>query len=290
MAHRKIDNRKGWRSRLKRLFTAKQSIAPPKIRIDLYAACWNEERMIPFFLRHYEPIADRIVIFDDGSSDRSRELLTASPKVELRQLAPGPSYVLRHMVEMNHCWKESRGRADWVIICDIDEQVYHNKGLRDYLERCRLDGVTILYPVGVEMVSAEFPPASAVLSETVRQCVRSFILDKMAVFDPNAIEEINYRVGRHVASPTGRLIFPAQREVKVLHYKYLGLDYSMARSKDLRSRKTAFDWERGWGAQYLRPPAEFQSHFEELLREAEDISLIGKHRAVSASDEVQRKL
>lgn len=270
---------------MKRLFTAKRSVAPSRMRIDLYAACWNEERMIPFFLRHYEPFVDRIVIFEDGSSDRSLELLAASPKVELRQLAPGPSYVLRQMEEMNYCWKESRGRANWVIICDIDEQVYHHKGLRDYLERCRLDGVTILYPVGVEMVSATFPRADAILSETVRQCVRSFILDKMAVFDPNAVQEMNYRVGRHVSSPTGRLIFPSQREVKILHYKYLGLDYLISRSADLGSRKTDFDRERGWGAHYQRSPAEFRLHFEELLREAEDISLIGKRRAAPASDE-----
>jgi hypothetical protein len=24
------------------------------MHIDLYAACWNEERIFPFFLRHYE--------------------------------------------------------------------------------------------------------------------------------------------------------------------------------------------------------------------------------------------
>jgi len=34
--------------------------------------------MVPFFLRHYEPLVDRIVIYDDGSNDRSLELLAAS--------------------------------------------------------------------------------------------------------------------------------------------------------------------------------------------------------------------
>src|ERR1700716_2787679 len=292
MAHPKIDNRreKSWRSRVRNLFTAKPSVAPAKMRIDLYATCWNEERMIPFFLRHYEPIVDRIVVFDDGSSDRSRELLVASPKVGLGRLKKSESFILIQMEALNHCWKESRGRADWVMICDIDEHLYHDKQLRGYLEQCKSNGVTIVNPVGVEMVSPEFPPTDAILSETVRQCVRAFTLDKMAAFDPNAIQEINYGAGRHVASPTGRLVFPPKREVKILHYKYLGLDYLMSRSADLNSRRTDFDRDHGWGVHNQRSPAEFRLHFEELSRDAEDISMIGKHRPAPASDEVQRRL
>jgi hypothetical protein len=194
------------------------------------------------------------------------------------------------MEELNHCWKESRGRADWVMICDIDEHLYHHKQLRGYLEQCKSNGVTIINPVGVEMVSSEFPPADAILSETVRQCVRAFTLDKMAVFDPNAIEEINYSAGRHVASPTGRLVFPPKREVKILHYKYLGLDYLVSRSADLSSRKTDFDRARGWGAHDQRSPDEFRLHFEELSRGTEDISMIGKHRTAPVSGDVQRRL
>jgi glycosyltransferase involved in cell wall biosynthesis len=235
-------------------------------------------------------MVDRIIVFDDGSTDRSLELLAASPKVELRRLKQGESSILMQMEEMNECWKESRGRADWVFICDMDEHLYHHKQLRDYLEQCKIDGVTIINPVGVEMVSSEFPPAEAVLSATVRNCVRAFTLDKLAVFDPNAIQEMNYRAGRHVAVPTGRLVFPPKREVKILHYKYLGLDYLMTRSEALRTRKTDYDRERGWGAHDQRSLAEFEKHFNELLREAEDISLIGKRRAATTSDEVQRKL
>lgn len=274
-----------------KIFTAKSSVSPSKMRIDLYATCWNEERIIPFFLRHYEPIVDRIVIFDDGSTDRSLELLATSPKVELRQLAPGSSYVLQQMEELNRCWKESRGRADWVITCDMDEQIYHHRDLRDYLERCKNAGVTILNPVGVDMVSTDFPPPDSTLTETVRLCVRTFLQDKFAVFDPNAIDEINYTPGRHVAKSLGRLIFPEKREVKLLHYKNLSLAYVRWRSKELENRNTDFDRERGWNLHHHRPPDDIRIHFEKMLNEAMDISLIGKKRPASLQpDESQRKL
>jgi glycosyltransferase involved in cell wall biosynthesis len=240
------------------------------MRIDLYTTCWNEERMIPFFLRHYEPLVDRIVVFDDGSTDRSRDLLGASKKVELRKLEHGESPHLEHIKEMNRCWKESRGRADWVMIADIDEHIFH-PSLRDCLRQCQKDGVTVLDPVGYEMVSLDFSAPQAELSKTIRRGVRFHLLDKKAVFDPNAIEEINYTPGRHLAAPSGRVIFPAQREVRLLHYRHLGLEYVLLRSKEMKGRNTAFDLKMGWGSHYLRSDDEIKRDFDKILREAEDI-------------------
>ena len=273
MIKRKIDNRPGksWPARLKEFFAPKNTVTQDDMRIDLYTSCWNEERYIPFFLRHYEPLVDRIVVFDDGSTDRSLELLAASPKVELRRLKQGESFVLMQQQELNQCWKESRGRADWVFIIDMDEQVYH-EDLRNYLAQCQAAGVTILNPVGLDMVSAYFPPPNLVLTETVRLCVRAFLQDKLAVFDPNAIDEINYTPGRHLARPTGRVIFPEKRDVKFLHYKQLGLDYLLARSRELASRKTDFDRVRGWGLHYDRSDEEDRIHFEKMLSEAMGLS------------------
>jgi glycosyl transferase family 2 len=288
MAHRNIDIAgKSWRSRVKRFFARKQ--AP--MRIDLYASCWNEERIIPFFLRHYEPIVDRIIIFDDGSTDRSRELLAASPKVELRRLKKGESYILMQMREMSQCWKESRGRADWAIVCDIDEHIYHHHDLRAYLKWCRAEGVTILKPVGIDMVSADFPASDALLSETVRLGVRLPLLDKKAVFDPSKIDEINYGAGRHAATPVGHLIFPPKPEIKLLHYKALGFNYLLDRTQQLGKRKTSFDLERGWGLHDQRPADDIRLGFDQMLKEAMDISLIGKKPlSASPAEAAQRRV
>lgn len=226
--------------------------------------------MIPFFLRHYEPIVDRIVIFDDGSTDRSKELLAASPKVELRRLKQGSSYVFQHMEEFNECWKESRRGTDWTIITDIDEHLYH-RGLRDYLNRCTEEGVTILEPIGYDMISPDFPTPNSVLTESMRCGVRSSLMDKRCVFDPNAIKEMNYTAGRHLAKPTGRIVFPAEREVLLLHYKNLGLDYLCDRSKALKSRKTDFDRVREWGLQYYRSAEAMKADFESMRAKAEEV-------------------
>jgi len=55
------------------------------MRVHVYTICWNESRVIDYFLRHYEPIAERIVVYDEDSTDDTREILTAHRNVELRR-------------------------------------------------------------------------------------------------------------------------------------------------------------------------------------------------------------
>ena len=43
--------------------------------------------MLPFFFRHYDPIVDRYIVYDDGSTDRTLEMLAAHPRVEVRPFA-----------------------------------------------------------------------------------------------------------------------------------------------------------------------------------------------------------
>jgi glycosyltransferase involved in cell wall biosynthesis len=52
--------------------------------IHLYTFGWNEMRMLPFFIRHYEPFVDKIVFYDDGSTDGTLDLLAAKQNVEIR--------------------------------------------------------------------------------------------------------------------------------------------------------------------------------------------------------------
>ena len=51
--------------------------------VHLYAVCWNEAHILPYFFRNYEPWVQRFVIFDNGSTDGTQALLSAKPDVEL---------------------------------------------------------------------------------------------------------------------------------------------------------------------------------------------------------------
>ncbi len=235
----------------------------------LYTACWNEEPIIPFFLRHYEPLVDRIIVYDDHSTDRSVELLRASSKVEVRPFIREPgSFLDAHVSFFETIWHESRGRADWVCLVDLDEFLFH-PDWHNYLAAQEQAGVTMIQALGYDMVSENFPRPGVALATTLTRGQRDLHLDKTFLFAPDAIEQINYCVGRHRCSPVGRAVLPQHYRMQLRHYKNLGLDYLLARSHALATRLTNEDRERGWSTHYLRDDDSIRAHFRDQLAQAE---------------------
>lgn len=219
--------------------------------IHVYALCWNEEKMLPYFFKHYDNIADQYYIFDNDSTDSSLSILKSHPKVIIDRFeVKGNSLVEAAQEQFNQFWKNSRGKADWVIVCEVDEHIYH-PDFRKYLEECTAKGITLIIPNGYEMVSDYFPDNNKPLFETIREGVKSVVMDKPQIFNPNAIEEINFSPGRHTALPVGNIVKPANKETLLLHYKYLGFDYVNSRSSALKQGLREMDVANRWGIQYL---------------------------------------
>lgn len=207
--------------------------------------------MLPYFFRHYDPLVDRYFVYDHDSSDGSFEMLARHPRVTLGRFEVfGDSFVAaaRHFYET--AWHSSRGKADWVILVNIDEHLHHPEG-RDYLVRCGERGVTVVTAEGYEMVAERFPVRPAPLRRLIRHGARAPRFDKLCVFRPDAVTRIGYAVGRHSAAPEGHVVEPATAELKLLHYKHLGLDYVLARTAELRTGLRARDLAQGWGVHYL---------------------------------------
>ena len=222
------------------------------MKIDLYARCWNERDMLPFFFLHYDKIVQRYIIYDDASTDDSQEILRRNPKVEFRPMPPysdPESRISSALALQETCWKESRGIADWVIVTDIDEHLYH-PDMYNYLARCRAQGVTIIPGLGYQMLSEQFPEHKTLLCHSVTRGACYPYYSKLNLFSPNEIEAVNYTPGRHTAAPTGRVVIPAQDELLLLHYHYLGFERVRKRYAQFSTRQRKNDIAMGWGPQY----------------------------------------
>ena len=221
--------------------------------------------MIPYFLRHYNDIVDKFFIFDNGSTDGSLERLAGDERVSVAHWdVQGESFVAEACRINNESWKQSRGCADWVIVVDIDEHLYH-PDLRNYLGYCSQNGVTAIKPVGYDMVADVFPTEDQPLWRLVTQGVRSISFDKLSIFDPAAIQEINYHVGRHESAPRGRIAWEKKPQVRLLHYKRLGADYLVERGRILSKGIRPGDIASNWGTHYF----------------ASDDEVVAQHRAFS---------
>jgi hypothetical protein len=260
-----------WRQ-LRRLFDH----TPRQTRIHLYAVAWNEECMLPFFFRHYDQFVDRYVIYDDNSTDATLAMLHAHPRVEVRSLdRPVPdSFVLSVQPIFNSHWKESRGNADWVIIADIDEHLYH-PDLATYLTACKQGGVSAIPALGYEMISDTFPQGERRLCELVRKGEPASYMSKLLIFDPNRLTETDFAVGRHSAEPKGKVRYPKVDRLLNLHFKSLGLDYVIARYRLLASRRGARDRANKWGYHYDAPAAEIAETFKARLDRTFDVIAAG---------------
>lgn len=235
--------------------------------IHVYAICWNEERMLPYFFKHYDAVADQYFIFDNGSTDASLAILESRPNVTVDSFGvEGGSLIRTAQVLFNQFWKSSRGRADWIIVCDVDEHLYH-PDLRGYLEECASKGITLVVPEGYEMVSDGFPENGLPLAQTIKRGVRSREMDKPQIFRPDAVRETNFGPGRHLASPEGEIIRPSVQEIKLLHYKYLGFEYLNARYSVLQQGLREGDIANRWGYHYLWDEKQKREQFERMKKQ-----------------------
>ncbi len=105
------------------------------MKIHVYSIMKNEEKFLPYFLRHYSTFADSIYIFNDNSTDNTVEIAKLNEKVQLLDYNYETGFFDG---DVNTCFekaykKHSRCVADWVMVVDADEFLY-NKNMEERMK------------------------------------------------------------------------------------------------------------------------------------------------------------
>jgi hypothetical protein len=243
------------------------------LNITTFATCWNEEKLLPYYLRYYSTIATKMVFYDNQSTDKSRELIEAYPNTEIISFDSGNQ--LREDIQLNirnTCWKKESKDVDLVIVSDVDEFIFH-PNFFEAIGEARKDGNTIFVPVGYSMVSEEFPTTEGQIYEEVNKGNKSGWYNKWALFDPHAITSINYSPGAHMAQPYGRVAWWKSDCLKLLHFNMVGRDYFLDRKKKIAERVSEYNKKKGFSLHNLIPEAQMRDNFEKALKVARPISL-----------------
>ena len=244
------------------------AICPPGPRppapgpsVTVYATCYNEADLLPHFLRHYERLAQRIVVLDAHSTDGSAEILKAHPQVDYR---PCPWDGIRDDLLTdwkNTCWQGSQPQSDWVFVVDVDEFLYAPDWAALLGDPCK----TAIRFAGSAMIGQSVPPLHIPICEQVRTGASDARYNKMAAFRPAAIKAVNYSPGCHACRPQGEVLLfdgpqaSAQAQPKLLHYHYLGLDRLLQRPARNLARLSPINLQKGWGWQNRLPETKIRA-------------------------------
>lgn len=224
------------------------------MNVEAYIIAFNEAETIHLTIKHYQQFCSRIVIFDNFSTDDTREI-ALSMGCDVRLF--GQKGVLsdkEYLKVKNHCWKQSK--ADLVIVCDSDEILWH-PNIQEALE----EDCTIFTTYGWNVYSHDVP------RETFHEITTGYFdgnYSKSVIFKPT-LKEIDFRYGCHVATPKGDVRF-SKEVLTLFHYRNIGGFERLSKRHELyRQRLSEHNRQIKLGIHYTYPESQRKSEWESHL-------------------------
>lgn len=222
------------------------------MRVELFTFCWDEMDVIPWVISYWRKFASHVTVFDNGSTDGSIQFLQAHGEwIDVVHFETGGTINDTMLQEMkNEVWKDARGMADLVVVCDMDE-VLMAPDIVKSLTTMRRVGGTICRPNWYDLVSDDYPEyMSGIPLHIMRPIARHNQASKAILFDPNAIEEINYAPGAHTCNPKGDVRWFAG-DIYCLHINHnLSLEHKIERYRMMNARLSDLNKTLGHGIHY----------------------------------------
>lgn len=250
------------------------------MKIWAYVTVWNEERMLPYYLRHYSQFCERIIVLDNESTDNTAALCREWDNVEVRKYSTGETFDDYVHLDLKHkCIEESRGKADYIIVSDCDEFIVH-PNIIEFLEE---NPYPVIFPAGFQMVSHKFPETNEQIYDEVFMGIPDPWYSKPILINPNKIESFEWIEGCHEielnSKINGEIIHPVPKEIrpvgewnghpwgrwkmqfevletfnqfpiKLLHFKFMGKDYVEERYRQYAVRNSEANKAAGLAIHY----------------------------------------
>jgi glycosyltransferase involved in cell wall biosynthesis len=213
---------------------------------------YNEAFILPHFIAHYRKNfpACKIIVYDNYSTDNTVEIAQQHGCEVIMYDTGGKLSDAIFLEIKNHVWKACEG---WVIVCDADE--FLDLTAEDLFNETK-SGTTIIRTNGYNMVNL----FDSMDFEGISHGVRSPSYDKQYCFNADKIKEINYTAGCHNAFPVGQIKY-SESAYRCRHYKYINIEYMIARHKEYGKRLSEENLQKGWSTHYLYAPEKIRNEF-----------------------------
>jgi glycosyltransferase involved in cell wall biosynthesis len=178
------------------------------MNVEIFTVIKDAEYILPFYLEHYtRNFPDcKINIFDNGSTDSSIDLCKEAGCNIIPFFDFVPLVKEHYLTDLkNNVWKTSK--ADWVIICDVDELIQINSD-----DLVNLVEVDIVQFRGFNMVDINDKKDPKLFTHGLS----AGMYCKACLFRPS-IEEINYTSGAHGFEPDSKYKI-SKFQYRLFHY------------------------------------------------------------------------
>lgn len=226
--------------------------------IHAHILAFNEEKILPFTLDYYSKICEKIYIYDNMSTDGSDEIYAKYPKVEvIKWNSNGEINEMNYINIKSTAYKQFSRNADWVIVCDCDEVLYHPR-LLEKLQYYKDNGITVPKVNGHDMVSETFPEYDGELITTKVKTGSEVYAPfcKNIVFNPKL--DVQYGIGGH-SFQANNAVYSNSPELKLLHYKFLSVEYVENIYKARAERLSQFNKDHKFGEHYFNVPYDYMN-------------------------------
>jgi len=244
--------------------------------IDVHCISYNEEKIIPYFVKHYEKFCRKIYVWDNYSTDATIEMAKSlSNKVEVNSWYADDKMNDFLHIELKQSFRTKSLDADFVIVVDCDEFLEVDL---DYLMECKKNKVTIPKVIGIEMFSNSFNFKSSI--DSVQHGLIKPNLAKRCIFNP--VIHMKWDVGCHPSQRGNQLLatLGGKEDKKancfMKHYKWVNLDYVIERYRSYGSRLSNENKKYGLGFHYLKSESDIRLEYKNIERDSRLISDIMK--------------
>lgn len=226
------------------------------MQVTIITLDYNEELILPYFIRHYRGNFPncKIFVFDNESTDNTAKIARQYGCEVITYHTDNQLNDLKYLEIKNHAWKTPEANDGWVFVVDTDEFCQITQA---ELQAETDKGTTMLDFEGFNMVNRK----SYIDIPNMIHGVPDPQYSKRYAFRPSHISEINYTPGCHVCHPVGTVRL-SERTYACYHYKYIHPHVMIERYRRNLQRMCIENRRKGMGSHYAQNAAQITNDFE----------------------------
>lgn len=244
-----------------------------KHKILWMTLCYNEEQILPWCIDYWKRVADKVIVFDNYSTDSSIDILSKEDFIEIKKFkTDGQDDVMQAWIK-NTKWQQYKDEYDYIIWTDTDELLYSDD-LDSILDEMDKGGYNVLGCPIYALCEDSKPNYED--GKLLHQLCHKFYkqrmnhqppyehLAKFSLFNPKLITETGFSVGQHIANFKPSMKMYETDKAFILH---VDKGFGVIEKYKIRQKmnKHLSDTNRKYGLCY-----EYGNDFETLKKEYEN--------------------